>query len=305
MSDGKWEIKVRNINAEAIFSAVQTGMLHGMNTWLEIVAEQARQKAPIRRAFKDQMASRRTGWRSVFAGKGSSEAVLANYRLMYSGAGHETLRTKSIRGATVVQVRSWKAQGPTEPAHQAWKPGNALHMLGRDTGGLAYEGELTSRARWAYRQALKNWRDPGEGSYQMTEGKETRSGAFKDLQTRTVAREGGDKESALVVVMKGEHGEANAAERLKELGSYASRSAVVQMGGTLRKSIRSTRAQIQGTKVTGRVVAEVRYAKYVEFGTATRGRAQPFMRPALHQNRRQLPRSVASDVRHVLKGGKA
>jgi len=309
MSDGKWEIKVTNIDANSLFSACQTAMVHGLNTWLEIVATQARQKAPLRRAFKDQMSSRRTAWRTVLVGKGSAESAMANYRLMYSGMTpneSRNVRTKISRGGRVnVQVRSWQVQGPASSRAQNWAKGNAVVLLGQSHKGLAHEHELTPRARWAYMQALREWREPGAGSYQMTEGKETVVGAFKDLQTKTVEGDKKGGESALTVIMKGERGEANAAARLADLGAYASKSAVVQMGGTLRKSIRSTRASVNGTTVTGRVVAEARYAKYVEFGTATRGRAQPFLRPALHQNRGQLPRSVASDVRHVIAGGKA
>lgn len=300
MSDGKWEIKVTNIDATAIYKSALEGMVHGMNTWLEIVASQARQKAPIRRVFKDQMKSRRTSWRTVFMGQGSAESVMASYRLMYSGMTpneNRNVRVKMFRGNMAVQVRSWKTQGPAQPSRSQWAPGNKVILLGKSYEGLGRESELTSRARWAYMQGLREWREPGAGSYQTTGMQQTMA---SETDERTGIRPISRKVESHVV----EHEEAQKDSILTVVGE--GKTAAVQVGGTLRRSIHVARASVDGTTVSGKVIAGVRYAKYVEFGTATRGRAQPFLRPALHQSRNQLARSVASDVRHkVIQGGKA
>lgn len=66
----------------------------------------------------------------------------------------------------------------------------------------------------------------------------------------------------------------------------------VVLGGTLRDSIQAS--AVEDLKVT--VSTDVRYAKYVEFGTRYMD-AQPFMAPALINARRRMAKSIASGIK--------
>lgn len=75
----------------------------------------------------------------------------------------------------------------------------------------------------------------------------------------------------------------------------------VQIGGALKASIDSEGAVETGNGLEDRVTAGIRYAKYVEFPTI-RTHAQPFLLPALHQNRQRLVKTMAAEVRKALGG---
>jgi HK97 gp10 family phage protein len=68
--------------------------------------------------------------------------------------------------------------------------------------------------------------------------------------------------------------------------------------GTLKRSIVAEQVTDAGPRITWRVAAKARYAKYVEFPTR-RTRAQPFMLPA-----EKHMRGTALDIAHSLIGGK-
>ena len=75
----------------------------------------------------------------------------------------------------------------------------------------------------------------------------------------------------------------------------------VEIGGALKASIEAEGVVETGKGVENRVTAGIRYAKYVEFPTI-RTHAQPFLLPALHQNRQNLVKTMADEVRKVLGG---
>ena len=91
--------------------------------------------------------------------------------------------------------------------------------------------------------------------------------------------------------------------------------------GTLRQSIRADKAKIQGENVTATVSTNLEYAPYVEFGTGSRGqstntntevevsyrsdwrgnKAQPFLWPALRENRNNSIKIIREEVRRAVK----
>ena len=91
--------------------------------------------------------------------------------------------------------------------------------------------------------------------------------------------------------------------------------------GTLRQSIRADKAKVQGENVTATVSTNLEYAPYVEFGTGSRGqstntntevevsyrsdwrgnKAQPFLWPALRENRNNSIKIIREEVRKAVK----
>ena len=91
--------------------------------------------------------------------------------------------------------------------------------------------------------------------------------------------------------------------------------------GTLRQSIRTDKAKVQGENVTATVSTNLEYAPYVEFGTGSRGqstntntevevsyrsdwrgnKAQPFLWPALRENRNNSIKIIREEVRKAVK----
>jgi bacteriophage protein of unknown function (DUF646) len=91
--------------------------------------------------------------------------------------------------------------------------------------------------------------------------------------------------------------------------------------GALRQSIRADKAKIQGESVTATVSTNLEYAPYVEFGTGSRGqstntntevevsyrsdwrgnKAQPFLWPALRENRNNSIKIIREEVRKAVK----
>ena len=91
--------------------------------------------------------------------------------------------------------------------------------------------------------------------------------------------------------------------------------------GALRQSIRADKAKIQGENVTDTVSTNLEYAPYVEFGTGSRGqstntntevevsyrsdwrgnKAQPFLWPALRENRNNSIKVIREEVRKAVK----
>lgn len=91
--------------------------------------------------------------------------------------------------------------------------------------------------------------------------------------------------------------------------------------GALRQSIRADKAKIQGENVTATVSTNLEYAPYVEFGTGSRGqstntntevevsyrsdwrgnKAQPFLWPALRENRNNSIKIIREEIRKAVK----
>jgi hypothetical protein len=75
----------------------------------------------------------------------------------------------------------------------------------------------------------------------------------------------------------------------------------VQVGGALKASIENEGVRETPTGSEAVVTAGIRYAKYVEFPTR-RTAAQPFLLPALQDQRAKLPKAVADAIRKNLGG---
>lgn len=78
-----------------------------------------------------------------------------------------------------------------------------------------------------------------------------------------------------------------------------------QLGGKLRAEIHSTKAMVDGKRISGKVVSPTEYAKYQEFGTR-HNPAHPYLRPAGHESREpirlDIGRSVAVAVKPLFRG---
>jgi HK97 gp10 family phage protein len=75
----------------------------------------------------------------------------------------------------------------------------------------------------------------------------------------------------------------------------------VQVGGALKASIENEGVVEVENGVKATVAANIRYAKFVEFPTV-RTRAQPFLLPALQQEREAFKSRLASEIRKNLGG---
>jgi len=89
--------------------------------------------------------------------------------------------------------------------------------------------------------------------------------------------------------------------RAIHLEVLASGAVRVQIGSRLKASIESEGVVQTGNGATVKVTAGVRYAKFVEFPT-THNAAQPFLLPALHDNRARLRQALSREVRKALGG---
>jgi HK97 gp10 family phage protein len=70
-----------------------------------------------------------------------------------------------------------------------------------------------------------------------------------------------------------------------------------QLGGRLKGEIRYS-IEEEKHKIKATIISPTYYAKYVEFGTR-RSRAQPFLRPALAKERRNLRRRIEGRLRNL------
>lgn len=73
------------------------------------------------------------------------------------------------------------------------------------------------------------------------------------------------------------------------------------VGGRLRGEIYVERAVRDGSSYMARVVSPTPYAKYQEFGTRHNA-AQPFLRPALRENKSLLVSNMKNEIRNAIRG---
>jgi HK97 gp10 family phage protein len=244
-------------NIPAILARVRQAEAEALEQVSLAIVADARQRAPIRRVFKE-----RPGFRRKFRPLTGAEKVLAIKRAnAYYGTG-----TFEARRA-VAHIRNYaKAQVPRHGSTNAPRASRTNRLLGslrgnrftartdatrvvsRRTGAVSYESKslnplLTARGR-----------------------SEVRSGAA--IHIAPTAQGGGSR---------------------------------VEIGGALKASIEAEGAIETGKGMEDRVTAGIRYAKFVEFPTI-RTHAQPFLLPALHQNRQNLVKTMAAEVRKALGG---
>lgn len=237
-------------NVEAIMAAVRRAEIEAINRVADQVATDARQRAPIRKVFKEPK-----GYRRKLRPLTAAERDIASRRAQHF---YSTVRPDDFaRRRALAHIRNYAvAEVPRRGSNNAPGRSRTLRQLGRiDSGRFV-----------------------------------STSGAFP---RRGGGFEPGEKLSPLLT-------SRGRSEVRSGRAIHRTDSGRVQIGGALKASIQSEGAVQTAEGVTARVVAGIRYAKFVELPTI-RTAAQPFLRPALHNARARLVEEVAREVRSALR----
>lgn len=278
----------------------------GLEEFLQKVENEARRLAPVRKVFNENGGRRRAAWRNVYetSAKSKAEAVTkwaatnpvsTSRYVALAATNMQRLKVqKTSSGTYRVKVRSFKQREPySSESRSAW---------------TKVENTETYHLRQSYSDTEPMVQMPGGGWYVFRdyeklnyEGRRALSrgaaaigaGGISSIDTRhgpmtTVA--GPDLKSP------GRHGEAIA--NINPRWDVFGKTYRVQLGGALRKSINMEEPVVSGSRISGSVGTDLRYAMYVEFGTAKHGKAQPYLRPALMRYRYLLAKSVGSNIRN-------
>lgn len=240
-----------------VLAAVRAGVKEGLDEVANVVAADAKRRAPIRKVFKERRGFRpRT--RSLTRAELSQAISRAN---AYYGVNKGYLvGRKSPRHPLTFYEASVRLARPGSANSLARS--RKLRTLGYERGGRFIS---TSGARRNRTGGFEP--GPALGKALTSRGRyEVRSGRAIHLEASA-------------------HGTQNR----------------VQVGGALKASIGNEGVTETSTGMKATVAASIRYAKFVEFPTI-RTRAQPFLLPALHQQRRQLPQTVAAAIKRNLGG---
>lgn len=248
-----------------VLDAVRAGLRDGLNEAGDNIAANARQRAPIRKVFNEQHGYRRK-FRAL-SGAAKNQAGTRSVRYYFaqmSAATHSRAyaRSESKMLRSVGSIRSSRVQLYRRGSANTPANSRTLRHLGTETNGR-FTSASGSKANRA-------------GGYEPNEtllGKLTSRGKYEVRSGRAIHRE-----------VQGE-------------GHTTS----VQIGGALKASIgnEGVTETPNGSKVT--VSAAIRYAKFVEFPTIHNA-AQPFLLPALHDERGKLVGTIASAIRKNLGG---
>jgi len=280
----------------------------GLEDFLHAVEDEARRLAPVRKVFKAG-GRRKLAWRDVFSSTSSQKGMLAEYAHTfgrYAAPGRtQGLRIVEKSGRRTLQVRTYKNQEPySSESRRNWtKISPATYNLRMGSLASAKGNRLAEpllRTEGGAEYAFADFdRLNYEGRRQLTRG-------MAIYGAKGLGREYLDTHlGGLITVAGSETGRRS--QHVEEFGGipenapryqHFSSDWKLQLGGALRKSIEMTPPEVSGSRITGGVAASVRYAIYVEFGTAEHGAAQPYLRPALMRYRYLLAKSVGSNVRH-------
>jgi hypothetical protein len=280
----------------------------GLEDFLHAVEGEARRLAPVRKVFKAG-GRRQLTWRNVFSTSSrSSIAVMREYNKAFGSQRTNRLNVQGLRivekgGRRVVQVQTYQQQEPySSPARRSWMKVNTqtyqmrqgsllnasgarraepLLFVGGARRGQAYAFENFDRLNYEGRRAL------GRGLQAVEERGFEYVDAHKGGMVTVAGKETKSESPHVEAIPQVQPGR-------ERFGQHFN----LQLGGALRKSIEMEPPAISGTRVSGSVGTDLRYALYVEFGTAAHGAAQPYLRPALMRYRYLLARSVGSNVRH-------
>jgi len=222
----------------------------------DLIAADARQRAPIRKAFKEPK-----GYRRKFRALTPAEKSLAIQRAnnYYGHVAPDDFK----RRRAVAHIQNYaKVQIRRPGSANALVRSRELRFLGVESGGRFTSVSGASRLRQGGFEP-----GPAASSALTSRGRsEVRSGAS---------------------IHRAETG--------------AGEATGVHIGGALKASIESD-GSVQtpnGQSVT--VAARIRYAKFVEFPTV-RTAAQPFLLPALHDQRQHLVQLFAANLRRAFGG---
>ena len=250
------------LNVAGIMARVNAALASAIEESAERVAVSAKRRAPIRKVFREK-----PGFRRKVRALTQDERDLAISRAQ---SYYTTVKPDEFkRTRAVAHIRNYaQAYVPTRGSANAPGASSKLRRLGYYEGGTwhSQSGSRPINRRGGI--------EPGpalaaqmtsRGRYEVREGRATttRSGAI--------------------------HQEAS--------GSRTN----VQAGGALKASISADPVVETGNGVKSGVTAAIKYAKFVEFPTI-RTRAQPFLLPALHDERARLPKEVADAVKSALGG---
>jgi HK97 gp10 family phage protein len=309
----KFVVQITPIDESGIYKMMQDAADSAMRTWLNKVAADAKNRAPIRKSF--HQGRRRERWVTVFEHAGSVKDVSKAYSEYFGGGGDVLYRSRSQRYHQLREAVTAKREGrparkiPARPRFRVVTAGSASKVQIRAFRPTETKAIDTRRSGWslAGKNAVGPLLELGGGVTRgVTRGpereayEERRSGSYLqfDAWEQLTARGKADLTHGVDVFAAGEKNNTKPGTKPGSMSALvAGVSAMPQLGGRLKRSIAPDDTKVVGNTVTGSVTANIRYARYVEFGTHKHGAAQPFMRPALWQNKKLLAASFASDVR--------
>lgn len=284
----------------------------GLEDFLRAVEGEAKRLAPVRKVFKGG-GRRQLAWRSVYSTAAKSDiTAIRQYGKTF---GTQRTAMENVQGMRVitqggrrtVQIRTYQQQEPySSPVRSSWtkvdlgkyKPrkGSLLDAKGRRAvepylfsggrGGQAYVFGAFDQLNYEGRRSLMRGVNAVQSAgYEYVDlhrgGMITIAGPDRKVESGAGGR--GHREDIAQINTKRE--------------SF-NKEFTLQLGGALRKSIEMEPPEITGPRIRGSVGTDLRYALYVEFGTARHGAAQPYLRPALMRYRYLLAKSVGSNIRN-------
>lgn len=320
----KIEVKVR---AADITQMVRQGGIAGLDETLLKIERYAKTKAPMRKVYPDRRY--RTEWRNIgrpTTGRWKTVARKSEIR----GEGKEAENWVQVRVSRDNEYRTsmrarreWGEAGPTYPNDRgpnAGKPAFWLRWnsrdwdftelagsprykplitpgLGRNVSGIGYFGPRlrTSVANsWAkYVGQFEREHDRRDPTFNRNDRNQ-----LSPIIPVSLARPGTAEAAYGVEDAEGRLRTKNQMGKPMRLGAdYA-----LQFGGRLRKEIWAYGAEPKGRHVQGYVISPTPYAKYVEYGTRKHGAAQPYMRPAFQQYKRDFVESIAKAMGQLDEG---
>ena len=242
------------LNIPAIVGMIRSAASDTLDEVGDLIAADARQRAPIRKAFKEK-----AGYKRKFRSLTPAEKNLATARAnrYYGSVRPDEFR----RRRAVAHIQNYARVQIARPGSaNALARTRQLRFLGIESGGRFTSVSGASRLS-------QGGFEPGPAA-----------SAAMTARGRAEARSGSSIHMA-----------------------EGSGGTHVQVGGALKASIESGGATQTGSGQSVTVTAAIRYAKFVEFPTV-RTAAQPFLLPALHDQRSKLKDLFATNLRKTFGG---
>ena len=248
----------------AVLQRVNAALEDALDEAAERVAADARQRAPIRKVFKEKR-----GFRF------KTRALTAQEK------------TVATRLAKAYYAKAWQNAGPGKRGEVSEKGRRALAAI--QTGRATLPSRASANTL-AHSRADRQLGQVSRGRFTGANG-----------ATRSFSRRTGSFNYEPGAAIKPKLTGRGLAEVRSGTAVHTSAAGRVQMGGALKASIDTGPVREKGDGVEAEVAARIRYAKYVEFPTV-HNRAQPFLLPALKDEQRTFVRDVASSIRRSLGG---
>lgn len=312
---------VVKVRAADITQMVRQGGIAGLDETLLKIERYAKTKAPIRKVYPDRRY--RTEWRNIGRPTiGGQETVARKSEIR--GKGKEAENWVQVRVSRDNEYRTsmrarreWGQAGPAsrtgEPAYwlrwnrssdaptqlvgqPRYKP-YITPGLSRKTSGIGYFGPRLRASvanSWAkYVGQFEREHDRRDPTFDRSDRNQ-----LSPIIPVSLARPGTKEEAAGVELPGGGLRTKNRMGQPMRLGA----DYTLQFGGRLRKEIWAYGAENKGRHVQGYVISPTPYAKYVEYGTRKHGAAQPYMRPAFQQYKRDFVESIAKAMGQLDEG---